>query len=368
MEEEVMGTKISLEAIEGVSTFQTMRVTGHVGKKELHILLDNGRTHNFIDVNKALKLQCKVDTITPMGGHSFDADVLLLPLIGSDMVLGVQWFSNLGPVLWDFSKLIMQFKHNGQKKDVIEELIQEMLKQGVIQPSNSPFAAPVVLVKKKVGSWIMCIDYRSLNKATVKDKFPIPIIDLKSGYRHIRLVLVGASQPPSNGSANNAAESPPCKLEEMLIWSNEGHYFSKTFAVETDVSAQGMGVVLLQEGHPIAYLSKHFSVKNALLSAYERELLAVVFTVSKWQHYLMIHPFIIKTDQQSLKYLLEHKLSTPFQQKWLSKLAGFDYVVEHKRGKENIMADALSRVPGAQLLALAVSLIDSSLLTELQDH
>ncbi|XP_074355720.1 uncharacterized protein LOC141695370 [Apium graveolens] len=329
MEEEVMGAKISLEAIEGVSTFQTMRVTGHVGKKELHILLDSGSTHNFIDVNKALKLQCKVDTITPMGvrvadggqlicdkiirgftwkmqGHSFNADVLLLPLTGSDMVLGVQWFSNLGPVLWDFAKLTMQFKHNGQKvslrgmgskklksitsskmdkllhatgeifmlqifpvdvdhtphitptlhtcetthdsditavlqqytevftdiqdlppkrpqfdhrillkegtyvinirpyrystvqKDVIEELIQEMLKQGVIQPSNSLFAAPVVLVKKKDGSWRMCIDYRSLNKATVKDKFPIPIIeelldeldgtkyfskiDLKSGY------------------------------------------------------------------------------------------------------------------------------------------------------------------------------------------
>lgn len=138
LEEEPIGAKISLEVIKGVSTFQTMRVTCHVGKKELHILLDSGSTQNFVDLNKALKLQCKVNTITPMGvcvaewgqlvcdkiirgftwkmqGLSFNADVLLLPLTGNDMVLGVQWFSNLGPVLWDFAQLAMQVKHNGQK-------------------------------------------------------------------------------------------------------------------------------------------------------------------------------------------------------------------------------------------------------------
>lgn len=142
--------------------------------------------------------------------------------------------------------------------------------------------------------------------------------------------------------------------------------FSKSFTVETDASAQGMGAVLLQEGHPIAFLSKAFSPKNALLSAYERELLAVVFAVNKWQHYLMSLPFVIKTDQQSLKYVLEHKLSTPFQQKWLSKLAGFDYTVEYKSGKENVVADALSRTSGLQLLSMAVSSVNSQLLDELK--
>ncbi|WOH15055.1 hypothetical protein DCAR_0934588 [Daucus carota subsp. sativus] len=127
-----------------------------------------------------------------------------------------------------------------------------------------------------------------------------------------------------------------------------------------------MGAVLLQEGHPIAFLSKAFSPKNALLSAYERELLAVVFAVNKWQHYLMSLPFVIKTDQQSLKYVLEHKLSTPFQQKWLSKLAGFDYTVEYKSGKENVVADALSRTSGMQLFTMAVSSVSSQLLDELK--
>jgi len=63
------------------------------------------------------------------------------------------------------------------QKSEIECRIAEILEVGIIQPSQSSFFAPVVLVHKKDGSWRMCLDYRELNKLTIKDKFPIPLID-----------------------------------------------------------------------------------------------------------------------------------------------------------------------------------------------
>lgn len=63
--------------------------------------------------------------------------------------------------------------------------------------------------------------------------------------------------------------------------------------------------------------------------------------------------FIIKTGQKSLKWLLQQKVSTPFQQFWLSKLLGFDYEIHYKSGKKNITADALSRAKGVEILCIS---------------
>ncbi|PNY02508.1 retrotransposon-related protein [Trifolium pratense] len=191
-------------------------------------------------------------------------DALVLDLGGLDVVLGVSWLSTLGKVVIDWKALSMQFWHNDEmvalqglggnqeqqgflnsfledrherrgevwqwskdeqqvngaelnqaglriilsqyphhQKEEIERQVFELLEAGVIRPSMSSFSSPVILVKKKDGSWCMCVDYRALNKATIPDKYPIPVveelldelygatifskIDLNSGYHQIRV-------------------------------------------------------------------------------------------------------------------------------------------------------------------------------------
>lgn len=417
---------------------------------------------------------------------------------------------------------VRPYRYPHFQKDEIEKIVGELQQAGFIRPSSSPFSSPILMVRKKDGSWRMCVDYRALNKITIKDRYPIPVVDelldelhgaqvftkldLRSGYHQIRvheadvsktafrthdghyefLVMpFGLSNAPATFQSlmnhifrlylrkfvlvffddiliysrnidehlkhlelvfallrkhklfvkeskctfaqksvgylghlisSDGVSVEPEKIQCILSWKTPstvkelrgflglaGYYrkfvkdfgkisapltqllkkdafkwtaeatiafkllqqaltttpvlilpdFSKEFYLECDASGGGIGAVLMQCARPIAFYSKPLSGKNLNLSVYDKEMLAIVCAVNKWRPYLLGRHFKIYTDHRSLKYFLEQRLSSIEQQKWVSKLLGYDYEIIYRSGSSNKAADALSRLVNPQLLAIS---------------
>ncbi|KAI5334926.1 hypothetical protein L3X38_025059 [Prunus dulcis] len=129
--------------------------------------------------------------------------------------------------------------------------------------------------------------------------------------------------------------------------------FNKLFIVECDASGSGIGGVLMQEKRPVAFFSHALQGKTLFLSTYEKEMMALVFAVQKWRPYLLGRKFVVRTDQRSLRHLWEQKITTTAQEKWLVKFMGYDFTIEYKKGKENLVADALSRRNASGVAAIS---------------
>ena len=106
---------------------------------------------------------------------------------------------------------------------------------------------------------------------------------------------------------------------------------------------------------------------HAKLPAYERELIGLVKAVRHWRPYLWGRSFVVRTDHHSLKFILDQRLSTIPQHNWVSKLSGYDLTVEYRPGKQNVVADALSRRDEEVLSVMALSTPSFALFGELGD-
>ena len=190
------------------------------------------------------------------------------------------------------------------QKSEIECMVAEMLEAGIIQPNQSSFSAPVVLMHKKDGSCCMFLDYRELNKLTIKDKFPIPVInelldelhgliyftklDIGSGYLQIRMniedirktTLLKKDAFSWTLEETKAFEHLKEAMCQALILATPD--FTITFIVEYDASGNGISDVLTQEERPIAFESHPIKGKYLHKAIYEKEMLASLHALKKW--------------------------------------------------------------------------------------
>nr|GEU40113.1 retrotransposable element Tf2 [Tanacetum cinerariifolium] len=205
-----------------------------------------------------------------------------------------------------------------------------------------------------------------------KEDIPKTAFKTHQGYYEFLVMPFGLTNAPStfqalmneggykwSDEAQSAFETLKSVMQKAPVLAMPN--FTKPFEVEAYASGVGIGAVLQQNGHSIAYMSKTLSLKHQSMSTYEKEFLAVLLALEKWRGYLLDRHLIIKTYYFSLKYLLDQKITTPTQRKWMHKLLGFDYEVVYKKGCDNGAADALSRVQTSELFSIFTTLVSTDL-------
>lgn len=140
--------------------------------------------------------------------------------------------------------------------------------------------------------------------------------------------------------------------------------FDQPFVLECDASSDGIGAVLMQNKHPIVYESRKLNKLEKLYSIYDKEMLAIMHALTKFRQNLVGSRFVVKTDHNSLRYFLGQKDLNDRQQKWISKIQAYDFEIEYVKGKNNVVADALSRRPEINALSVIIADWKSLLLVE----
>nr|ABF97995.1 retrotransposon protein, putative, Ty3-gypsy subclass [Oryza sativa Japonica Group] len=270
----------------------------------------------------------------------------------------------------------------------VKKQLEELKEKGYIRPSTSPWGTPVIFVEKKDKTKRMYVDYRALNEVTLKNKYPLPRID------DLFDQLKGVAVDPETVTAVTDWKQPKTvtqirsflglagyyrrfivnfskiarpmtqllKKEEKFVWSPQCEKAFQTlkeklvsspvlilpdtrkdFMVYCDASRQGLGCVLMQEGHVVAYASRQLRPHEGNYPTHDLELAAVVHALKIWRHYLIGNRCEIYTDHKSLKYIFTLSDLNLRQRRWLELIKDYDVGIHYHPGKANVVADALSR-------------------------
>ncbi|XP_024015858.1 uncharacterized protein LOC112089114 [Eutrema salsugineum] len=254
------------------------------------------------------------------------------------------------------------YRTNPLETKELQQQVNELMEKSHIRESMSPCVVPVLLVPKKDDSWRMCVDCRAINNITIKYRHPIPRLDdmlddlhrssifskdymnedfhglagfkdKESGvagfYRRLIKDFRSLAAPLTEVIKKNvgfkwehaqeeAFQALKEKLTNSLILSLLD--FNKTFEIECDSSGVGIGAVLMREKKPT--------------------------------HYLWPKEFVIHADHESLKHLKGQQKLNKRHTRWIKFIETFPYVIKYKKGKDNVVADALYRrfcVPNSSL-------------------
>ncbi|GJZ45551.1 putative reverse transcriptase domain-containing protein [Tanacetum coccineum] len=256
----------------------------------------------------------------------------------------------------------------------LSEQLRELQDKGFVRPSHSPWGAPVLFIKKKDGSFRMCIDYRELNKLTIKNRYPLPRIDnlfdqlqearyfskidLRSGYHQLRVHDDDISKTPFrtryghfefNGAASmRSSPSARCFIEN----------FSKIAKPLTSLTQKNQKYEWGEKQEEAFQTLKDNLFNAPILSLPDGVEDFVVYCDASNQGLGCVLMQRDKIDK-SLQYIFDQKELNMRQRRWLELFSDYECEIKYHHGKANVVVDALSRkerVKPRRVRAMAVTI------------